>query len=143
MSRALVAGLVGLAAVSSGCKAVQTCLGGAEDAAQSATPLQQWTTDQVAEQIGRPGGAKLFDANPREFYDEHHLPTATWVPYDGVTAEVLPADRSTQLVFYCANPQCSASRMAARAAMALGYGSVAVMPDGIFGWLEQGRPTEP
>jgi rhodanese-related sulfurtransferase len=85
----------------------------------------------------------IFDANPHEMYVERHIPGARWVAYDGVTAKVLPADRSTPIVFYCANPACSASPQAARQAMALGWTNVFVMPEGIFGWVRAGLPVEP
>jgi rhodanese-related sulfurtransferase len=98
---------------------------------------------QVSERIkqGR-GRTVIFDANPHEMYVERHVPGARWVAYDGVTAKVLPADRSTPLVFYCANPACSASPRAARQAMALGWTNVFVMPEGIFGWVRAGLPVE-
>jgi rhodanese-related sulfurtransferase len=132
-------GLAGLVvAASPGCKAVQACMGVPRSARDET--LSMWTMEQVQAELGR---AALFDANPRELYDEHHLPGARWVPYDAVTAELLPADKAQPLVFYCANPRCSASHVAARSARTLGFTSVHVMPDGIFGWLDAGRPTEP
>jgi rhodanese-related sulfurtransferase len=76
-------------------------------------------------------------------YEQRHIPGARWVRYDGVTADVLPSDRSAALVFYCANPSCSASPHAAETAIALGWTNVYVMPDGIFGWVEAGLPVEP
>lgn len=122
----------------SGCNAVRACMGIPRSAQDES--LSMWSMDQVQSELGQ---AALFDANPRELYDEHHLPGARWVPYDGVTAEVLPEDKAQALVFYCANPRCSASHVAARSALELGHTSVHVMPDGIFGWVEAGRPTEP
>ena len=44
----------------------------------------------------------VFDVNPKDVYDEGHVPTAKWVPKK-VTAEMLPADKAAKLVFYCAN----------------------------------------
>lgn len=102
------------------------------------------TRDELAERIRRRDlGIHIFDANPHEMYEQRHVPGARWVPYDGVTAEVLPQDRSATVVFYCANPRCSASPHAARMAIALGWTNVYVMPDGIFGWVEAGLPVEP
>lgn len=76
-------------------------------------------------------------------YMERHVPGARWVPYDGVTADLLPEDRAAAVIFYCANPRCSASPHAARMAIALGWTNVYVMPDGIFGWVAAGLPVEP
>ena len=53
----------------------------------------------------------------------------------------LPADKSSKLVFYCANQKCSASHQAALRAMENGYTNVAVLPEGIAGWKQAGQPT--
>ncbi len=84
----------------------------------------------------------VFDSNRRETYEQHHVPGATWLRYDAVTAEALPSDTSTQLVFYCANQQCTASHQAAERAHELGYANVSVMGDGIEGWIAAGLPVE-
>ena len=57
-----------------------------------------------------------------------------------VTKE-LPADRNSQLVFYCANTQCMASHHAAEKAYDNGYHNVSVMVDGIQGWKKAGQKT--
>ena len=53
----------------------------------------------------------------------------------------LPADKSKQLVFYCANTQCGASHEAAEKAITAGYTNVKVMPEGIAGWVKAGKKT--
>jgi len=53
----------------------------------------------------------------------------------------LPADRSTGLVFYCANPACGASHEAAEHAITAGYTHVQVLPEGIAGWVKAGKQT--
>ncbi|HEX3763423.1 MAG TPA: rhodanese-like domain-containing protein [Kofleriaceae bacterium] len=53
----------------------------------------------------------------------------------------LPADRTTGLVFYCANRACRASHEAAEKALAAGYTHVRELPDGIAGWVQAGKQT--
>lgn len=97
----------------------------------------------VADVHGRLGPSiAVFDANSRETFDAHHVPGATWVHYDSVTAAALPADPATPCVFYCANESCSASHVAAETAVSLGHTDVAVMSAGIEGWVEAGLPVE-
>ncbi len=84
----------------------------------------------------------VFDANSPETFAAGHVPGATWVDYDGVTAANLPADTATPVVFYCANESCSASHVAAETAVGLGYAHVAVMGAGIEGWRAAGQPVE-
>jgi rhodanese-related sulfurtransferase len=57
-------------------------------------------------------------------------------------ATTLPPDKSAKLVFYCADPKCTASHEAARRAIAAGYTDVSVMSDGIQGWVAAGKPVE-
>jgi rhodanese-related sulfurtransferase len=51
-------------------------------------------------------------------------------------ATELPEDKSAKLVFYCASAMCTAAPSAARRAAANGYRDVAVMPEGIRGWVQ-------
>lgn len=53
----------------------------------------------------------------------------------------LPQDKERPLVFYCANTRCGASETAAQRAVSAGYAYVAVLPDGIMGWKQAGKPT--
>lgn len=114
-----------------------------EHAAESDPRFAIISVDAVAQRVeAHDARLAVFDANSRETYDEHHVPGATWVRYDAVTAEVLPTDHTASLVFYCANESCTASHNAAEAAVALGYSDVSVMGGGIQGWLAAGKPVE-
>ncbi len=116
---------------------------GSESSSEAAPRFAMVTVDQVAARVeAHDPRLAVFDANGRETYDEHHVPGATWVHYDSVTADVLPADRGASLVFYCANEHCSASHVAAETALDLGYTDVSVMGGGIQGWIDAGKPVE-
>lgn len=119
--------------------------GGSSTAAEESAPrFSQISVEQVASGIAQADGRlAVFDANSRETFDQRHVPGATWVAYDAIDRAQLPADTSTQLVFYCFNEQCSASHVAAESAIALGFQSVSVMGAGIEGWVAAGQPVEP
>jgi rhodanese-related sulfurtransferase len=55
----------------------------------------------------------------------------------------LPADKSKNLVFYCANEACRSSHDAAARAVVAGYTHVKVLPAGIAGWVRAGKKTTP
>jgi rhodanese-related sulfurtransferase len=57
-------------------------------------------------------------------------------------ASELPADHARSLVFYCGSVECTASHDAADRAIALGYRKVAVMADGIAGWVKAGKRVD-
>lgn len=105
--------------------------------------VEEMSAEQVASALARKAPLRIFDANSRERYAQGHVPTAQWVPFNELTASLLPQDRTATLIFYCYNALCSASTTAARRAVELGYTHVYVMPEGIEGWLEAGRAVEP
>ncbi len=71
-------------------------------ARRSGEPFALIGMDEVQGMLSRPDVA-IIDANTRELYVKHHLPGARFFEA-GSLAKVLPADRSTRLVFYCASP---------------------------------------
>ncbi|MDP3275446.1 MAG: rhodanese-like domain-containing protein [Deltaproteobacteria bacterium] len=70
-------------------------------AAEQAMP--ELTVDALSAMIERHETVAIFDANGRERYEEGHIPGARHVGHDRLTAQNLPADHSTPLVFYCYN----------------------------------------
>jgi len=68
-----------------------------------ADELPMLTPDQVESLLGKPG-VKVFDANVPELWEKHHLPGATFIG-ERKLATLLPADKETQLVFYCSGPR--------------------------------------
>ncbi|MGE9267668.1 MAG: rhodanese-like domain-containing protein [Verrucomicrobiales bacterium] len=85
----------------------------------------------------------LIDVNGKKSYDSGHIPTAIeYTAVKGKLGEVLPEEKDTLIVAYCGSPKCSAYKMAAKEAVALGYTNVKHFSDGISGWLKAGEPTE-
>ncbi|MCC6939316.1 MAG: rhodanese-like domain-containing protein [Flavobacteriales bacterium] len=124
-----------------------TCLAQAEvnevlTVGKAGDPVQDLTPAQVQELIGKPD-VVVYDCNEDYMHDEAHVPGAILIAYDEVSAEKLPTDPSTTLVFYCYSPECPASLMAAKSAVALGFTKVYYMLAGIVGWQEAGLRTEP
>jgi len=100
----------------------------------------------LAAALKSPTPPKVYDANNQGTRDKYGvIPGAVLLTsskkYDA--AKVLPADKKTPLVFYCANTMCLASHQAADKALAAGYRDVSVMVDGIMGWKDAGQPTAP
>jgi rhodanese-related sulfurtransferase len=54
----------------------------------------------------------------------------------------LPADKSTELVFYCGGAGCSSAPRAAARAREAGYTAVKVMSAGITGWVKANEPVD-
>ncbi|HET7827106.1 MAG TPA: rhodanese-like domain-containing protein [Anaeromyxobacter sp.] len=65
-------------------------------------PFSMVGTDEVQRMLSQPDVA-VIDANPKDVFAKNHLPGARWYK-SAAFAQVLPADKSTRLVFYCASP---------------------------------------
>ncbi len=86
----------------------------------------------------------LIEALPEMYYVARHLPGALHLPHeqvDALAATVL-AEKSAQIVVYCANRQCQNSHIAAQRLAALGYSDVSVYAGGKQDWEEAGLPFE-
>ena len=92
------------------------------------------TVKEVAAMLKRKEPVFLFDDNSHDSYQKGHIPGAKWIQYDAVTAAQLPKSKDAKLVFYCYNPLCGASPLAAKQALSLGYRNVWLLPEGITGW---------
>jgi rhodanese-related sulfurtransferase len=125
-----------LAAVTPACKRSAS----ADESSAEAIELKTLTVDQVAARLGDPE-TFIFDNNNKDRYAKGHIPGAKWVRPDEITAATLPADKGATLVFYCANEHCRACHSGAKAALALGYSNVFIMPEGIAGWEKAGKPV--
>jgi rhodanese-related sulfurtransferase len=119
--------------------------------AQKSTPEATFkivTVDQVQQGLDALKKDKkpyaVFDANGKSTRDKMGvIPTSVLLPsaseYD---LALLPADKATPVVFYCANEKCTASHTAAKRAMAAGWGDVAVLAVGIKGWVDAGKAVD-
>lgn len=73
--------------------------------AEEKKPFKELTVVEVEQRLAKKDGKTfVFDANPKEVFDKNHVPGAVFVPDEGVTASLLPPDKSATLIFYCANP---------------------------------------
>jgi rhodanese-related sulfurtransferase len=86
----------------------------------------------------------IFDANGKSTREKSGIiPTAVLLPssseYD---LALLPKDKATPVVFYCANEKCTASHTAAKRAIGAGHTDVAVLGAGIKGWVDAKKPVD-
>ncbi len=66
--------------------------------------LKSLTVDEVATRIAaHDGKTYVYDNNPKESWVARHVPTATWLDDEQVTAAALPKDKAATLIFYCHN----------------------------------------
>ena len=91
------------------------------------------------QQSGKP--FLLIDALSGIEFEELHIKDSINIPASHVTAERLPKDKDTTLVFYCKGLRCTKRRLAAKRAMELGYTTVLIYSGGLPAWQKAGLPT--
>jgi hypothetical protein len=76
----------------------------AANAEPSEPTVKQMTADDVDQRLAKNDATfHVYDANEKEVFDAGHVPGAKWVPFNAVTADMLPPNKDDTLVFYCAN----------------------------------------
>jgi rhodanese-related sulfurtransferase len=82
----------------------------------------------------------LVDARNPEEYREAHIPGAINIPQKKIDAYqgLLPADKHSEIIFYCNGVKCGKSKKAAKKAIELGYSNVLVYAEGMPVWEEMG-----
>lgn len=111
---------------------------------QSADGVAEVTVDQLSSMLAAASPPAVFDVNGEKVREEYGVIPGAQLLGDAEDYDqgLLPADKAKNLIFYCSNTWCSASKTAAKRAKAAGYTSVSVLPAGIKGWKESGKPTE-
>jgi rhodanese-related sulfurtransferase len=98
------------------------------------------SVDELDQMLAR-NECQAVDANGLETRKKLGVIPGAVLLTDADSLDALPAEKTKHLVFYCTNPSCGASHYAAEKAIAAGYTSVKVMPDGIAGWVKAGKNT--
>jgi rhodanese-related sulfurtransferase len=92
----------------------------------------------VRKQVEKPdAGVVLIDSRPLPRFQQGTIPGAINIPYpawDKVAAKLLPADKNTQLVFFCQGVTCQMSPLSQRKAIAMGYKNTKVYHQGVPEW---------
>jgi rhodanese-related sulfurtransferase len=112
------------------------------DASADLTPAQVATVsvDELDQMLAH-GDCQAVDANGEPTRQRMGVIPGAVLLTSMDSLDGLPADKTRNLVFYCANTACGASHYAAEKAMTAGYTHVKVLPEGIAGWVKAGKKT--
>jgi rhodanese-related sulfurtransferase len=99
------------------------------------------TRQELIEKIREHARFVLVEALPPAYYEAGHLPGAINLPLDAIQSntDLLPSEKETEIVVYCAGPTCQNSHVAARKLASLGYTQVRVFTGGKAEWTETGN----
>lgn len=105
--------------------------------------VKEISREELKAKLERGDDFVLVEALSRRHYELSHLPGAINLPYEFVddAEEVLP-DKRAEIVVYCMNEECEASREEARELEQMGYVNVLHYAGGKEGWIRAGLPVE-
>jgi rhodanese-related sulfurtransferase len=86
------------------------------------------------------------DVRSKEEFDIDHLPSAISLSYQNFIRSpeiALQLDRNMPYVLYCFDPDCFEAKTIFQFLQSNGYENVAILQEGMSGWLEFGFPVEP
>lgn len=112
--------------------------------AETAVAVREIGRDELKGRIDRGERFVLMETLSPEQFRHAHLPGAVNVPPGRIRelAPVLAPDKETEVITYCANPQCHTSSDAARELTELGYRNVGHYAGGKQDWTSAGLPVE-
>jgi rhodanese-related sulfurtransferase len=99
------------------------------------------TCDELLRKIESGEHLVLVDALAPMSFAHSHLPSAINLPPERVDAKRIP-DKDSEIVVYCANPECESSIDTARRLLELGFTNVRHYPGGKDEWRSLGLPLE-
>lgn len=101
------------------------------------------TREELKSKMDRGDDVVLVEALSPQHYASSHLPGAINLPYEFVDeAERVLPDKGAEIVVYCMNPDCLASREEARELEEMGYERVLHYAAGKQDWIRAGLPVE-
>jgi len=101
------------------------------------------TREELKAKMDRGDEFVLIEALSPRHYASSHLPGAINLPYEFVDeAERVLPDKSAEVIVYCMNPDCLASREEARELEEMGYERVLHYAAGKQAWIRAGLPVE-
>ena len=101
------------------------------------------TREDLKAKTERKNDFVLVEALSQKHYESSHLPGAINLPYEFVDeAERVLPDKNAEIVVYCMNPGCIASREEARELEEMGYKHVLHYAAGKQDWIRAGLPVE-
>lgn len=78
----------------------------------------------------------------KEWYTDCHIKGSEHVPFDQLTSFVSTLPKDTELIVYCSNYFCTASRTAYQQLVAAGFTQVYAYEGGMAEWYQLGYPVE-
>ncbi len=89
------------------------------------------------------GAYIILDARGGKFFNGELIPGAKHLPANSDEAAItaVAPDKSAQIITYCSNTKCPASKKLAEKLSALGYENIKEYPEGLAGWKAAGGKT--
>jgi rhodanese-related sulfurtransferase len=105
--------------------------------------VKEIAREELKAKMDRGDDFVLVEALSQRHYESSHLPGAINLPYEFVDdAEKMLPDKRAEIIVYCINEECEASREEAWELQEMGYRQVLHYAGGKQDWIKAGLPVE-
>jgi len=105
------------------------------------TAIKTISKEELSQKIQRKEPVQIVNVLAPEYYNLGIIKGSLKIPLEQLEKRANELDKSKEVVTYCANTQCTASRMAAEQLEAKGF-NVRAYEGGAKEWKEAGLPLE-
>jgi rhodanese-related sulfurtransferase len=105
---------------------------------------QTISTEELVTRLEQKETLEFWNVLTDQYYSFENIKGSRHVPLDQIGREVAYENipKQTEIIVYCAGPECPQSGMAAQKLLALGYTNVKAYEGGLEDWEAAGLPIE-
>jgi rhodanese-related sulfurtransferase len=102
------------------------------------------STEELHKKLQNQSGFEFWNVLTDQYFKGENISGSRRVPLDKVGSEVREAGipQNTEIVVYCAGPECPQSKFAAEKLIKLGYDNVRAYEGGLQEWKQAGFTVE-
>lgn len=106
--------------------------------------IETVSTEELVTRLQQNPELQLWNVLTNEYYGNENIKGSRHVPLDQIGRELADKNlpRNTEIIVYCAGPECPQSGTAAQKLQALGYTSVKAYGGGLEEWEAAGHSIE-
>ena len=104
--------------------------------------IQTISTEELAAKLNKREKFEFWNVLTSQYYSNENIAGSRHVPLDTIGREVAGANlpKDTEIVVYCAGPECPQSEMAVEKLLTYGYTNVLAYEGGLEEWESAGLP---
>lgn len=98
--------------------------------------------DSLKDKMSKDSKLVVINVLDKNFYDDCHILNSINIPFNEIENKVKSWDKNKEIIIYCANKDCPASKKAYKVFLNLGFKNLFLFEGGIKEWYKKGLLSE-